>query len=486
MARYIPIGSPLNRAEVEGLRRLRDNLPAHFTLIGNFELQLPQRRNTLEFDAIIIGEGGIYVIEIKGWSGDISGDIRRWQLPWKRVESPFIRNETRAKALRAFLAQRLDDYPAEFACESIVYLPAPKTHISLNDPRQKRLLLRGQEAEFFESLTAQSPCKLSPEFQAEVEELLIPLSTPTSALHKIPNYIIREDLSSAMLPYKEYIAQHSILRSRGKVRIKSYTLDLLLQPDQRDEAFASTLSEIEALNTLEQVPYVARAYELIRDLEDELVFHVVSEWVGAHTLRDVLKSEHSQPLEQLSPLLQHERWTLASELTRAVQTLHKHNITHRNLSPETVVMTQKKDATTTPFKLIDFDFARVGRFDGHEDALRRNVSLGYGAPELWAPSYAHDHRVDVYSLGAILFELFTSQPLYGEEDQLMRHDEIWHMKKNLIQDDELLLILGQMLSYHSKHRPDCLESILQLFIDKAQFLEDLLPPLDDTSPHHIN
>ena len=105
MARYIPVGTPVNRAEVEGLRQLRDRLPENYIVIGNFELDLQQRRNTLEFDVVVIGDWGVYAVEIKGWSGKIRGDTRRWTLQWGKVENPFIRAETKAKALRDFAQQ---------------------------------------------------------------------------------------------------------------------------------------------------------------------------------------------------------------------------------------------------------------------------------------------------------------------------------------------------------------------------------------------
>lgn len=469
MARYIPIGTPINRGEVEGLRLLRDRLPAHYTLIGNFELQLPQRRNTLEFDAIILGDHGIYVIEIKGWSGVIHGDIRRWQLPWKRVESPFIRNEVRAKALRSFLSQMIPNLPHGLCCESIVYLPSSKADITLNDPREERLLRRDQEREFFEKHAFGERPLLNNALREDIKNLLVPLSKPAKLTHKIPNYAICENLSHPRLPYYEYIAQHDFIRARGRVRIKTYTIDALLAPKHRDETYASTLSEIEALHTLEHSPYVARAYELIRDEEDDLVFHVVSEWISSRTMRDLF-DDTPTPIEAL-PHEQHSaHWQLAAHMTRAVAMLHAHRITHRNLTPHSFALTSPSEASSrVPFKLINFDFARVGRFEGHEQTRRRIVSLGYGAPELWmGTACTHDHRVDIYALGAIIFELLAGQPLYHtSHDELLRHDEIWELRKHLLPDEACRQLIGHMLAYTPSDRLDDLDEALAFFVARA-------------------
>ena len=479
MARYIPVGSAVNRAEKEGLRLLRDHLPEGYLVIGNFDLQLPQRRNTLEFDAIIIGAAGVFVVEIKGWSGNIQGDIRRWKLPWSSVESPFIRNETRAKALRAFLSSRIDTWPSHLCCEALVYLPMPNTQVTLQDSRKSRLLMRDEEHAFFaqrEKLQEMPP--LTSALQAAIEACLLPLSEPSSPHHDIPDYIIQEDISRPHLPYKEYLAQHSFLRSRGRMRVKSYTLDLLLSPKHRDATRARTLSEIEALNTLDKNPYTPRAYEVIRDRKDDLVFHVVSEWVSQHTLRALFSQPTFRHARHLTVAERQDRWDTALHLVRAVLDIHRCDIIHRNISPECIALTPNDPLA--PIKITDFDFAKIGRFDGNDDIFRKQISLGYGAPELWFASTPHDHRVDIYSLGALLFELFTATPLYGPQDALLRHDEIWALKRpQLAICPPLQDLLDAMLAYHPSARASNLEEALSLLKDHSArdtFLFHAEPP----------
>ena len=480
MARYIPVGSAVNRAEKEGLRLLRDHLPEHYLVIGNFDLQLPQRRNTLEFDAIIIGDAGVFVVEIKGWGGNIQGDLRRWKLPWGSMESPFIRNEARAKALRAFLAERIDAWPSHLCCEALVYLPMPNTTIHLQDERKDRLILRDEVRPFFDQLTQrQEHPPLDPALQRAIETCLLPFTEPSSPHHDIPDYIIQEDISRPHLPYKEYLAQHSFLRSRGRMRVKSYTVDLLLSPKHRDATRSSTLSEIEALNALDKTPYTPRAYEVIRDRKDDLIFHVVSEWLGHHTLRSLFSQPsflHARDLHLDDRLL---RWETALHLVQGVMDIHRGGIIHRNLSPECIAITP--DDPRAPIKITDFDFAKIGRFDGNDDIFQKQISLGYGAPELWFASTPHDHRVDIYSLGALLFELFAATPLYGPQDALLRHDEIWAIKRPLLSMcPPLQDLLDTMLAYHPGSRAHDLKDALSLFQDAA-IQESFLYHVDSSS-----
>src|SRR5690606_921298 len=139
MAQYIPIGSPVNDAEKEGIRLLRDLLPSHFVVIGNFDLNLPRRRNSMEFDAVVIGEHGIYAVEIKGWGGSIEGDARRWELSWGSFENPIIHTSKKAKALHDFIQQKVRDLPRGVCCMPAVLLP--RTDIDLQIAAEDRAFL---------------------------------------------------------------------------------------------------------------------------------------------------------------------------------------------------------------------------------------------------------------------------------------------------------------------------------------------------------
>ncbi len=466
MAKYIPIGDPINKSEKKGMRQLRDQLPDHYNVIGNFDLQLPRRKNTLEYDAVIVGEWGLYAVEMRGWGGVIEGDIRRWELEWGRVENPFIRIERKAKALRDLVVRSVDQFPDELFCEAVVFLTGDDPDVRVEDERNRRLLVPGQLYDFFvdeQRLYERGP---GPLIDADVREMIteaiIPLASPRSPLPVIQNFEVESELPAKHMPYREYIGRHKLLQSRGKVRIKAYSMDPLLDPKGQEVEFRRALRDMEALVKLEDNPYVARPYEMIQDQEDELTFYLVSEWVNSMTLRDYVKRID---YEQMDAEQHAEILRICMHLLNAVSFMHSRNIVHRNLHPGVVYMTNSK--SSVPLKIADFDYARVANLKSIAGHISDLGTEGYAAPELWKED-DYDHRIDLFSVGVILFELLSGRFLYRNLPEMLRHEEVWATKRNIIEDEEIREVLDLLVSTDPCERTTGLEGALRVFEARTQ------------------
>ena len=79
MARQIKIGEPLNDSERWAFSLLASELPDDYLFFTNLEL-LSQIGQPFEVDALVIGQYGIYVVDVKGYVGQLEVDANVWSL----------------------------------------------------------------------------------------------------------------------------------------------------------------------------------------------------------------------------------------------------------------------------------------------------------------------------------------------------------------------------------------------------------------------
>jgi serine/threonine protein kinase len=100
---------------------------------------------------------------------------------------------------------------------------------------------------------------------------------------------------------------------------------------------------------------------------------------------------------------------IAIKLARAVATLHRAGIIHRDIKPDNVIL-----EAGASLKLIDLGVVRV---PGLEDFPPENIpgTPAYMAPEMFEGEPGNE-ATDIYALGVTLFRAFTGEYPYGNAD----------------------------------------------------------------------
>lgn len=119
--------------------------------------------------------------------------------------------------------------------------------------------------------------------------------------------------------------------------------------------------------------------------------------------------ELTERIYRSAPLKAPVGMELGADLAEAVAAAHAHGVIHRDLKPENVFLA--KESGVSRLKILDFGIAKVIRpADGLTLMTKTGQAMGtpvYMAPEQFLDSSRVDERTDVYSIGAVLFELFA-------------------------------------------------------------------------------
>ncbi len=128
----------------------------------------------------------------------------------------------------------------------------------------------------------------------------------------------------------------------------------------------------------------------------------------------------------LAQLLAARRLTLAQadqlgrEILRGVSAAHRHGLIHRDLKPDNIMLSVA-DGVVTP-KIADFGLAKLTEGDG-PTSVRTRSGAAMGTPSFMAPEQIRDAstvdaRADVFSLGAILYEMLSGRRAFDGDDTM--------------------------------------------------------------------
>ncbi|KAJ5500503.1 hypothetical protein N7453_009554 [Penicillium expansum] len=193
-------------------------------------------------------------------------------------------------------------------------------------------------------------------------------------------------------------------------------------------------------------PHIARLYEVV--VTESLVW-LVLEYCPGDELYNYLLRHGPLPVEKVKRIF--------TQLVGAVAYVHSKSCVHRDLKLENIMLDKQENV-----KLCDFGFTR--EYEGKASYLQTFCgTICYSAPEMLKGEKYAGEKVDVWSLGIILYALLAGELPYDDDD-----DQI--TKKRILSDEP---------TFNDKFTDDA-KALINLLLSKRPLIR---PSLDEILAH---
>ena len=137
--------------------------------------------------------------------------------------------------------------------------------------------------------------------------------------------------------------------------------------------------------------------------------YMVMEYLSGNDLRKMIRSQGPFPIGAAVEYI--------VQVCEGVAEAHAHGIIHRDLKPSNLLVTKRADGSDL-VKILDFGISKWTAMGEEEGELTQTgVVLGspkYMSPEQLFGAGSVDSRTDIWSIGAILYELIAGRPPYDQ------------------------------------------------------------------------
>lgn len=398
----LPGARPTNEGEALVVSYLVDQLPGTYTIIPNVEI-IQRGNSPFEYDIIVIAPHAVYVVEIKRWLGGIQGDDYTWLVAGiHHRPNPWLTANNKSRVLKSALEARMPGLKNSWT-EAVIAVADETGQINLRGNCRKRVFRYTDLPAFLMDTTALEGKAGDLRSQRANLENAVQQAARGRQVgpHQYGSYKVIETLSQRDL-VSEFLARNLLLPDSPPVRLRVFSYNPYLPPDQLESHKALLRREAEALQKIGFHPNLITLRSFEAAPEDPNLLLEITDWSERGTLRAMMNAD---------PLSLERKLELALGITSGLKAAHNAGVIHRDLRPENVLI----GGDGLP-RLMNFEHSRFSaqgaqtvRFIQPEPG----ISQAYLAPELVLPGAKATPAADLYSLGMILFELLVGNVLHN-------------------------------------------------------------------------
>jgi tRNA A-37 threonylcarbamoyl transferase component Bud32 len=221
----------------------------------------------------------------------------------------------------------------------------------------------------------------------------------------------------------------------GEVVAEKYRIERLIGCGGMAEVYAAVNVRTERRVALKWIlPMLAKSREVMLRFRREAlaagrivhpnvvtIFDVVEHQGSACMVMELLEGEMlSERLVRLGPLAFVEAVAIILPAMRGVAAAHAQKVIHRDLKPHNILLCLDAAGSICEVKVLDFGVSKLAVVDA---ATAGDITLSgnvVGTPEYMAPEQVRsgkgvDHRIDIYSLGVVLYEMLAGRAPFVNE-----------------------------------------------------------------------